>query len=220
MLDTLLNAHGLAADVLVFAVLVGSAVGLPVPEDVSLIVAGILVGSENAHLFTMLITCYAGILVGDLVIYRVGWISGPRLFRKRWFKRYLTSTKLQSLRNNLTKKTFLTIVVARHLFYLRTVTFLVCGAVRVPFSKFLIADSIAALITTPIMVGLGYVFAEHYDTLLMWVKQVKLLLVLVGIGLAMYFVLRFMKHADSRDDEAPEATIEEDPQDLESETTA
>jgi membrane protein DedA with SNARE-associated domain len=189
-----------------------------VPEDLALIIAGLLVASEHAHLWLMAITCYFGILIGDLIIYRVGWITGPKLFRKKWFKKYLTSTKLQTLRGNLTRRTFFTIFLARHLFYLRTVTFLVCGAVRVPFSRFLIADSIAALVTTPLGIGLGYIFAAHYETLLAWVKQVKLLLAILGILIAVYLVLRFMRQ--SRSQEEDDGTIEEDARDTEGETTA
>ncbi len=218
MVDALLSAHGVAAYILIFAVLLGSAFGLPVPEDLSLIIAGILVASDNAHLWLMSIVCYCGILLGDLIIYRVGWISGPRLFRKKWFKRYLTTTKLQTLRANLTKRTFLTIFLARHLFYLRTVTFLVCGAVRVPFSRFLLADSIAALVTTPLMLGLGYVFAAHYEHLIAWVKQIKLMLVILGVIVAAYLAYRFMRQAESVEED--DGAIEDDARDSEGETTA
>lgn len=218
MVDALLNAHGVVAYILIFATLLGSAFGLPVPEDLSLIIAGLLIASENAHLWLMAITCYCGILIGDLIIYRVGWITGPKLFRKKWFKKYLTSTKLQTLRGNLTRRTFLTIFLARHLFYLRTVTFLVCGAVRVPFSRFLIADSIAALVTTPLMIGLGYFFHAHYETLLAWVKQIKLLLVILGVLVAIYLVARFMRQARSQEEE--DGSIEDDTRDSEGETTA
>jgi len=144
--------------------------------------------------------CYLGIIAGDLIIYRVGWITGPRLFRKRWFKRFLTSTRLQTLRSNLEKRTFLTIVIARHLFYLRTATFLVCGAVRVSFSRFLIADAIAALITTPVMLGLGYLFGEHYDHLMAWMREIKIALVVLGLATALYLYWRFKRNAESESD--------------------
>jgi len=200
MLDALLTSQGWIAYLLVLAALLGSAFGLPIPEDVSLIISGILVASDNANLTIMLLVCYFGIIAGDLIIYRVGWIAGPRLFRKRWFKRFLTTTRLQTLRSNLEKRTFLTIVIARHLFYLRTATFLVCGAVRVSFSRFLIADAIAALITTPVMLGLGYLFGEHYDHLMAWMREIKIALVVLGLATALYLYWRFKRNAESESD--------------------
>jgi membrane protein DedA with SNARE-associated domain len=210
MLDALLASHGLVAYLLVIAILLGSAFGLPVPEDLSLIIAGILVASENAELWIMLLTCYAGIIAGDLIIYRLGWMTGPRLFRKRWVKRYMTSSKLQALRANLERKTFVTIFIARHLFYLRTITFLVCGAVRVSFTRFLIADAVAALITTPLMLGIGYLFGQHYDHIVGIIKQIKLLLVLIGVGIAIYLYFRFRNKVESRAEESEDEEFDEE----------
>jgi len=217
MLDALLAAHGLAAYLLVVATLLGSAFGLPFPEDLSLIIAGVLVASENAELWIMALTCYLGILVGDLIIYRLGWMTGPRLFRKRWVKKYMTASKLQGLRANLERKTFLTIFIARHLFYLRTITFLVCGAVRVSFVRFLVADAIAALITTPLMLGIGYLFGQHFDHIVEIIKQVKLLLVLAGVGVAIYLYFRFRKKVESTTEEAEEEDLLDDEEEVSSE---
>lgn len=210
MLDALLASHGLAAYLLVIATLLGSAFGLPFPEDLSLIIAGVLVASENAELWLMALTCYFGILAGDLIIYRLGWMTGPRLLRKRWVKRYMTSSKLQALRGNLERKTFITIFIARHLFYLRTVTFLVCGAVRVSFVRFLLADAIAALITTPLMLGVGYLFAQHFDHIVEVIKQIKLLLVLAGVGVAIYLYFRFRRKVESPTEDGEDDEIEDD----------
>ncbi len=210
MLDALLASHGLAAYLLIIATLLGGAFGLPFPEDLSLIIAGILVASDNAELWIMALTCYFGIVVGDIIIYRLGWMTGPRIFRKRWVKKYLTSSKLQGLRANLERKTFVTIFVARHLFYLRTITFLVCGAVRVSFARFLIADAIAALITTPLMLGIGYLFGQHFDHIVAAIKQIKLLLVLAGIGVAIYLYFRFRNKVESTTEEGDEEDLEDE----------
>ncbi len=197
MLDTLINSQGMMAYLLVFALLLASAFGFPVPEDISLITGGILIHLQNANLWIMALVCYSGILIGDLIIYRIGWVTGPRLFRRKGFRRLVTSSRLKAIRLNIERRTFLTILIARHLFYLRTVTFLVCGAVRVSPPRFVVADAVAALVTTPLMLGLGYLFAEHYEVLLMYLKQVKTLLVIVGGCVLVYFALRYFraKHA-------------------------
>lgn len=210
MLDALLASHGLVAYLLVSAILLGSAFGLPVPEDLSLIIAGILVASENAELWIMALTCYLGIIAGDLIIYRLGWMTGPRILRKRWVKRYMTASKLQALRANLERRTFVTIFIARHLFYLRTITFLVCGAVRVSFTRFLIADAIAALITTPLMLGIGYLFGQHYDHILAIIKQIKIFLVLGGVGVAIYLYFRFRKKVESHAEDVQDEEFDEE----------
>jgi membrane protein DedA with SNARE-associated domain len=218
MLDALLASHGLAAYLLIIATLLGGAFGLPFPEDLSLIIAGILVASDNAELWIMAVTCYLGIVVGDIIIYRLGWMTGPRIFRKRWVKKYLTSSKLQGLRANLERKTFVTIFIARHLFYLRTITFLVCGAVRVSFARFLIADAIAALITTPLMLGIGYLFGQHFDHIVAAIKQIKLILVLAGVGVAVYLYFRFRSKVEGTTEEGEDEDGEDDEESSSSES--
>jgi membrane protein DedA with SNARE-associated domain len=202
MLDAVLNAQGLAAYTIVFALLLASAFGLPIPEDLSLIAAGILVHSDRVYVLPMAVICYVGLVLGDVVIYRLGRLAGPAVFRRRWTRRYVTATRLQIIRHNLERRTFATILVARHLFYLRTVTFLLCGAVRVNFLRFLLADGVAALVTTPLMMGLGYLFAEHYEALFGYIKQVKILLVVLGVivGCAI-LVLYLRSRHDTYEDE-------------------
>ena len=209
MLDAVLDTHGLVAYLAVFACLVAGAFGLPIPEDISLITAGVLVHLQKAETWIMLAVCYVGILLGDLIIFRIGWMTGPALFRQRWVRRYMNSKKLHSIRVGLEKKTFFTILLARHLFYLRTATFLVCGSVRMSFTRFLIADAVAALITAPLMVGLGFTFAQNYDLLLHYLHQVKVALVIGGIitfGTLLVVFLRRRRRLEQEvlDDEAAE----------------
>ena len=146
----------------------------------------------------MALVCYSGIIAGDLIIYRIGWMAGPAILRRRWARRYFTSRRIRSLRENLEKRTFLTIMFARHLFYLRTATFLFCGAVRVSFTRFLIADAIAALITTPLMLGIGYICGEHYRAILDSVNQFKELFGVAVALIAGYLLLRYRSSSSQR----------------------
>jgi membrane protein DedA with SNARE-associated domain len=204
MVDLILSSHGLVAYLVVFGVLVASSLGLPVPEDLTLIVAGIISNHEQVNLWLMAGICYLGILAGDLLIYRVGWLAGPALFRKKWFRRHLTTKRLHLIRENLHKRTILTILVARHLFYIRTATFLMCGAVRLPFARFFLIDACAALITVPVMMGIGFLFAHHYELIMAYMRQIKIGLVVVGVILLTYVVIRYRrKSTDPEDDDDP-----------------
>ncbi len=210
MLDVVLNTHGLVAYLAVLACLMAGALGLPVPEDLALITAGVLVHLEKAEFWLMLSVCYVGIISGDLIIFRIGWLAGPTLFRQRWVKRFMNSKKLHSIRVGLEKKTFLTIVIARHLFYLRTATFLVCGSVRMSFVRFLVADAVAALITAPLMVSIGYIGAQNYDLMLQYVKQAKIVLLIGGIitfAIVGTYIWRRRHHGPEDDDIAVDEVV-------------
>jgi membrane protein DedA with SNARE-associated domain len=165
----------------IFGLLVGSSFGLPIPEDLALIIAGIFVSNGAANPLLMALVCYIGGVLGD---------TGPAIFRRRWIRSRIRSKRLRSLRDGLSRKVFLTVLVARHLFYLRTITFLLCGVVRMPFSRFLIADSIAALITVPLLMGLGYAFGEHQDLLIEILDRVKFYLLVAGVIFAWCYLFR------------------------------
>jgi membrane protein DedA with SNARE-associated domain len=202
MVDFLLSAHGLFAYLLIFGVLLAGSLGAPLPEDLALLVAGIMSSHETVHTGLMALTCYFGVLAGDLIIYRIGWLAGPALFRKQWFRKHLTTRRLQLIRENLDRRTILTILIARHLFYIRTATFLMCGAVRLPFARFFLIDACAALITVPLMMGLGYLFAHNYTSILAFMRQVKVALLILGIVAAIFFMWRY-KRNKQRAQQAP-----------------
>jgi membrane protein DedA with SNARE-associated domain len=190
MLETILLYHGFVAYLIVFGMLLAGSFGLPMPEDVALITAGAIVSAGQADLSIMTVVCYLGIVVGDVILYRFGWLAGPSILRRRWARRYFTAKRIRSLRENLERRTFLTIFIARHLFYLRTATFVFCGAVRVSFPRFFIADALAALITLPVMLGLGYLFAEHYNNIIAEVEQAKVYIGVVGLlGLGILYAV-------------------------------
>jgi membrane protein DedA with SNARE-associated domain len=208
MLELILGTHGGFAYLIVFAALLAGSVGIPAPEDLTLIAAGVLCSLAQVNTLVMGLTCYLGLIIGDLIIYRIGWMAGPTLFRKKWFRRHISTKRLEAMRRNLHKRTMLTILVARHLFYIRTATFLMCGAVRISFARFVIMDAIAALITTPLMMGIGYAFANNYTVIVKYMRDLKF--VLIGLGLAVGFFL-WRRYKRSQAEEA----LSEDDQEFE-----
>ena len=196
MVDLILGSHGFLAYILVLLALLAGSIGIPAPEDLTLIAAGVLCSLAQVNTWVMAITCYLGLIIGDLIIYRIGWITGPTLFRKKWFRRHISTKRLQAMRTNLHKRTMLTILVARHLFYIRTATFLMCGAVRVSFTRFVVMDAIAALITTPLMMGIGFAFANNYEAIIKWVRDLKFVLVAFGV-IAAFFIVRYYRRPQS-----------------------
>lgn len=181
MQDWLLLQSGIVTYVALFLLLMGGAIGLPIPEDIPLILAGILVHRGQADLQLIFVICYVGILLGDIIIYFVGRRIGPAIFNKPWVRARMSDSKIKWVRLRLEKRSLVTIFIARHLFYLRTVTFLTCGAVRMHFTRFLLADAVAALVSAPIMIAIGYLGSERYEEIVHFLRQVKYLSVVLGI---------------------------------------
>jgi len=207
MIENFLPYEGFVLYLLIFLALMGGAIGLPIPEDVPLIAAGILIQLEQAKPELIVPICYFGILLGDLMIFFIGRKLGPTLFSKKWFRKRLPPHRLRKFRIGLEKRSLATIFLARHLFYLRTVTFLTCGAVKMKLSRFLIADAIAALISVPIMVSIGYYAAGHYEQVKRNFHQATLFILL---ALVIFIVVYFYRKRAAKIAKPPTENDQED----------
>src|SRR5579871_1348986 len=86
-----------------FTALVAAGIGIPVPEEVPTIGAGIWVGS-NPELgplrWLILPVCFVGVLISDVLLYSIGRLWGTRLLQHRWLARWLpTATRERTERN-------------------------------------------------------------------------------------------------------------------------
>jgi len=199
MIDTLLAQDGAVIYLLLALFLLGGALGLPIPEDIPLIAGGVLVQMGKSNIIPVLAICYVSVVIGDIILFWVGRVFGSKIFKTKWFQSPRMKARLRRVRMSIDRRSVLMIFVARHLFYLRTATFLSCGALKMKFMRFLTADAIAALISVPLMVGLGYLFAGSFDTLLALLKEAKIVtLVMVLVAPTIYLVIKKIKSLSQR----------------------
>jgi membrane protein DedA with SNARE-associated domain len=155
--------NSLYAHIAVFASLILGGFGAPIPEDIPLLLSGLAASKGVVSLRGIFLTCYFGVVLADQLVYLMGYFFGPSLLelanRSKFFPG-INEDKVEKIREGLRKRRFLYIFLGRHLFPLRSATFLTAGAVRVPFVEFLISDAFAALISVGVMVGLGYWLGE------------------------------------------------------------
>lgn len=172
--------------------LLGGAVGLPIPEDLPLLIMGAAIHQGVASWQPTFFLGYIAIVACDGLIFWAGRTFGPRILQSKLFGARFSPERMATLNLRIDRHAFWMIFLARHLFYFRTATFLSCGALRIRFTRFIIADACAALISVPTLLGLGYLGAEHLPTLLGWIQTMKYLslpVVVLLIG-ALYWHVR------------------------------
>jgi membrane protein DedA with SNARE-associated domain len=195
MSEWLLLQSGLTIYIVLLGLLLSGALGFP-PEDFTLILAGIVYSHGVVELKYLLAICYFGTIFSDLMIYGFGRWFGKAIFAKEWFRRRMKSSTLKNVRAGIEKRALVMIFVARHLFYLRTVTFISCGALRMSFPRFLIADCLSALVSLPVMLTVGYIASENYEKIMNWLGGAKLASLVIAVSivaLITYFVMRSNK---------------------------
>jgi membrane protein DedA with SNARE-associated domain len=198
--DVLGGASGLWAYGSVFSVLVACGLGVPLPEDISLILGGFLAYRGAVQLEAMMAVGFTGILVGDTLIYFAGRRLGGRVGRGSGFwSRVVTPEKRVRVQELFAAHGQKIVMIARFLPGVRAVTYFTAGSAHMSFWRFLLWDGIAALASAPLFVYLGFHFGGELETLFARVKngQVAVVAALAAAALA-YGVYRWRKNAALR----------------------
>ena len=179
------------------AVLMAAGLGVPISEDLTLLLGGGLAARGVTNFWPTLGCGYFGVLLGDVLIHHWGLRLGPAAYRHRMVVKHLSLERQERLRMHYARHGFLTVVVGRHTPMLRAPIFFLAGASRVPLWKFLLADALSAAVTVPIVVYLGLKGGEHLDDIRAVLHRVQWgLAAAVALVVALIWLLR--RRAKSR----------------------
>jgi membrane protein DedA with SNARE-associated domain len=140
----------------IFAAVVLGNVGLPVPEETVLTLAGYLVWRGDLRLWLVLIVGIVSASVGDNVGYWLGRSLGGAALRRYGTRLWLSPAKLEASQRLVLKHGALTVFVARFLPGLRFAAGPVAGITGIPAPTFFIANLFGACLYVPVVVGIGY----------------------------------------------------------------
>lgn len=176
-----------------FVVLILCGFGLPLPEEVSLIGAGLLV-HEGHDFWTMLVVCVAGVLGGDAVPYTTGRVFGEDALRLRFVRRLLHPRRFRRLERRFQAHRNWAVFSCRFFPGLRWPTFFLAGSMRMSVARWLALDLAAALIQVPIALYLGQLFGANVDRLRAEFETFQLVAAIaVATAVATYLVRRRLR---------------------------
>lgn len=181
-----------------FGLLVLGGVGFPFPEDITFILAGILLSQEVIDLWPAFVAVYSGLLIADVILYTIGRKFGRRVAMCRPFALMLTPERFRRLEYRFATRGTPYVLLGRHLPGIRAQVFLVAGVMRMPFVRFVLADALSAVFSVGIWGGAGYVFGYKVLSLNKRFGEVErtVILPVVGaaiIGGAVYLLVRYLR---------------------------
>jgi membrane protein DedA with SNARE-associated domain len=165
----------------IFAVLLLGSLGVPIPEEMSIIAAAVLSHASIVRWWLALPICLLGVLSGDMVLYWVGRHWGEQVLQWRLVRLVLAPAWEQWLKAAYRRHALKTVVMGRHLMGLRAAAFLTAGSARIPFWKFVVADAGAALFGVPLLFGLAYFFTDQIKAITANVHRADRWLGLAGL---------------------------------------
>ena len=165
-----------------FLVLFAAGLGLPVPEEIPIVAAGILSHAGVFRWWLALLVILTGALAGDAALYWAGRHWGELVLDWRVVRRVLSRAREERLKAAYREHGAKIVFTARHVMGLRAAAFLTAGIARVPFWKFLVLDAAAAVLGVPVSFGLAYVFADQVYGVLQDVHRIERWLALLAVA--------------------------------------
>jgi membrane protein DedA with SNARE-associated domain len=180
-------------------------VGLPLPEDVPLTLAGFTVSQQThgqfapGHFLVAFALVVVPIIAGDLVAYGLGRRFGLGLSQRIvLFRRILTPPRLARVQDWFTRYGSFAVFLGRQVAGVRFVTFFTAGAMRMPVPKFVAFDLLGCTVSVPIWFTLGALASRYGERWLhhaMHTASHTVLLAVLGLAALLALVVRLKRRA-------------------------
>lgn len=186
-----------------------SAVGLPLPEEATLVSVGLLaymgahpnkypppfLGAPHVDAETAAIVAFLAVFMSDFIIYSIGRFFGRRIFDWKPIRSILSEENRIKIEDWTQKYGAYACGIFRFTPGLRFPGHLACGMLKFPAWKFGVIDGIAALVSVPTQILLLAYYGDH---ILKFLRQFKIGLLCFLILIAIYFFYKkfFAKKAE------------------------
>lgn len=174
--------------IVVFLVLTGC--GMPIPEEVAIVLAGVLSAEGSLIPSAALAACLVGAILGDSVMYAVGYHWGRSLLNAHpRLAKLLHAEREPTFEAAIERHALKVMLLSRFMVGIRGPVYLAAGVVRMPFRRFLLFDSICASLVVSTFFLLSYAFGEN---VISWIRDaeitvtISVLIIIAAVGVYLY----------------------------------
>lgn len=197
IIEFLSALSGFHAYGLILGVLFVCGMGVPIPEDITLITAGLLAGQGKITFIGAIIVGFSGVLVGDTILFLVGQKFGRKVFTWPVFNRIFTEERIVKAELQIMTHAKKICFIARFMPGLRAPIFLTAGIMKVPFRTFFFQDGAAALLSVPTWIYIGYWFSDNIDNALKFAKDLNsVIIATLVLAVVAFLIYQWKKKKD------------------------
>lgn len=164
--------------------------GLPLPEEVFLLSAGILLYKGEVEFVRITLLCSFAILLGDSLPFLLGRRYGMRALEVPWIARVLHPERFQRFRRRFDAHGNWAVFACRFLPMLRIPGYFVAGTMGMRWGRMLLLDGLGVLLSVPVSIYLGKLLGSQVDRLKNTVHDLHLILAVVVCALVLVIVIR------------------------------
>jgi membrane protein DedA with SNARE-associated domain len=193
MADSLLTAEHAYIGTVVFLMLTGC--GLPIPEEVGIVFAGVQSAAGNLNPWLAFGCCIFGCLAGDSLNYAIGYFLGYGWIRRhKWFSKWFHVEREKQMEHLIARHGLKVFFAARFLVGVRGPMYLAAGIIKVPFRRFLAVDAVCATVVVALFFTLSYFFGQQ---VIRWIQTgeglITVIAILVGLIVGVFLFVRWMR---------------------------
>jgi membrane protein DedA with SNARE-associated domain len=179
----------------IFVGIVLTGVGFPMPEELPVVIGGVIAGHGAVRWWVMLPVCIIGVIVGDSFLYGIGRLWGPRLLKRPWVQKHLLSPeRLTKIEQNFHDYGVRILLFARLTPGIRAPIFLTAGLIRLPLLTFILADAIYAVPGVSLLFALGFWVGDSIIGMVKHAEHVKFwITVVIAALIVLYMAYRFLR---------------------------
>ncbi|MCA8979443.1 MAG: DedA family protein [Planctomycetes bacterium] len=181
------NSHYLGP----FLVLLLCGIGLPLPEEVTLIGSGILLHQGKVEFLPITLVCSAAILIGDSIPYWVGRHYGMSAVKWPIVRKVLHPERFTLLKRRFRQHGNWVVFTFRFLPGIRIPGYFTAGTLKMKYPRFLLLDGVGVAISVPVSIWLGKIFGSSIKEL---EGQMSNLSLVLGFGLVSLLLILYARH--------------------------
>ena len=141
---------------ILFGSLFACGLGLPLPEDIPLLLGGYFVSQGQMNIVLVGVLAWSGIIGGDCALYWLSRRYGMGVTRLPLIRHHVTEKRIHWVEGKFQRWGIWVVAVCRLFAGVRGAMVIAAGVTRYHFVKFVVADGIAALVSGGMFVWLGY----------------------------------------------------------------
>jgi membrane protein DedA with SNARE-associated domain len=174
-----------------FLLLFLSGAGLPLPEDVPLIAAGVSIAKGGMSWMVAGPVAWVAMMLGDTMLYVLGYIFGYRVVHLPIIGRHVSEAHLKKCEKWFYRWGLWAVGIGRMFAGIRSAIVVTAGTMRFRYDKLILADSVAAIISGGGFMILGYWAGQHSGQVRPFVEHYRNIFMLVAMsaGLTLAIVL-------------------------------
>jgi len=186
--------------IFVFAIFSGYLI--PLPEEIILLVVGYMASVHFIHLTPAIFIVILALIIGDNVLFNLTLKNNKHVHKL--IHEVLSLKIISRNKDFMERHVAKTIFFSRFFPFLRFVGPVFAGYVKANKRVFLFYNSLAIIIYTPLIIGIGYFFHNYFDWIINHIERLRhviVILIWIIIGLIITRVVDYVfRKVNSKDD--------------------